>query len=320
MRLAVTDMPEHFPAQIANGITTSVFSRVVNLALDTEDGSRTHVTIDARNNAPLAPGTARLDAPAALDFSRLVSPGAGFAMRAGVLRIQGAELAFDFRAAAPISWAQKQPRTNRESSRLVAGWIDAWSLFTDAPGSAGFAMALFPDTPRSAYDRALARRVQITVPELMRASAKSDMPVAVACLRSLLGSGPGLTPSGDDFATGYFLGIGHVACEREQMEFLRRLIRAALVQSSDSTDISHAYLAHAAAGRFSAPLTCLVDGIGAHTDDIPARLADVTDMGHSSGRDTVLGLLCGLAVHEPALRERVINKLNEAHLHEKVTR
>ncbi|MGB0572202.1 MAG: DUF2877 domain-containing protein [Alphaproteobacteria bacterium] len=229
-------------------------------------------------------------------------------------------MAFDFRNAATIAWARKNPRTNRESSRLVAGWIDAWSLFIDAHGAAGFAMALFPDTQRGAYDRALAHTVQTTVPELLRAGPNADLPVAVACLNRLLGSGPGLTPSGDDFATGYFLGFQDRAEEPEEKEFLHRLMQAALVKSCDSTDVSRACLAHAATGRFSSPLINLTDAIATHAGDIPARLADVIDLGHSSGRDTVFGLLCGLPVHEPALGERVINKLNAAHLHEKVTR
>ncbi len=320
MRLAVSDMPEHFPAQIANGTTMSVFRRVMNLAVDTEDNARTLVTIDARNNAALAPGTARIDAPATVNFSRLVRPGAGFAMRAGILRIQGTELAFDFRTAASIAWAQQTSPTKRESSRLIAGWINAWSLFIDAHGAAGFAMALSPDPRRDSYGRALARSVQTTVPELIRAAPNADLPVSTACLNRLIGRGPGLTPSGDDFATGYFLGFRDGANEPAQKDFLRQLIQAALVKSCDSTDVSRACIAHAAAGRFSSPLTKLTDAIATDADDIPARLADVTDMGHSSGRDTVFGLLCGLTVHEPALRERVIDKLNEAHLHEKVTR
>lgn len=320
MRLAVTDMPDHFPAQIANGQAMSVFPRVMNLAFDTADDTRPHVTIDARDNAPLSPGTARLKVPAGLDFSRLVRPGTPVAMRAGILRLRGTELAFDFRAAAPIFWAPARARPNPGTATMAAGWADTWSRFLDAPASAGFAAALSPDNERGAFSRALARRVQASVPDLMRAGARNDLPVALAGLCRLLGSGPGLTPSGDDFATGFFLGFAQTACGRDEERFLHALTRAALARSSDTTDVSRACLAQAAAGRFSAPLTCLVDAILTRADDLATRLSDALAMGHSSGSDATFGLLCGLAAHEPALRARVIDKLNEAHMHEKVTR
>ena len=143
------------------------------------------------------------------------------------------------------------------------------------------------------------------------------MAAAWAALHRLLGTGPGLTPSGDDFATGFFLGMRSVSLHPGRQAFLGELTHATLAQSCDSTDVSRACLEHAAAGRFSAPLTSLVKAIAAHTNDLPARLADVLAMGHSSGRDAAFGVLCGLAVGEPDLRARVITKLNNAHLHEK---
>lgn len=319
MRLTVTDMPENFPAQIANGRTMSVFSHVMNLTLDTDRDTRSVVTIDARDNAPLSPGTARLKAPAELDFSRVVRPGSGLAIRAGILRIRDTDLTFDFRGAAPMKWHDGPTRPRPNPSELAAGWVDAWSLFVDAPDPSGFAAALTSDTRGSRFDRALTRRVRTAVPDLMHASADMNLPSAWACLHRLLGIGPGLTPSGDDFATGFFLGMQTVSPSQAQQAFLRGLTQATLAQSGDSTEVSRACLEHAAAGRFSAPLTCFVEGIMAHADNLPARLADVLAMGHSSGRDAAFGVLCGLAVTAPDLHARVIAQLNNAHLHEKTT-
>jgi hypothetical protein len=320
MRLAVTDMPEHFPAQIADGQTMSVFPRVINLALNCDRNRRSIVTIDARDKAPLAPGTARLTAPAELDFSHLVRPGTDLAVRGGILRIHSADLAFDFRGAAPVAWEVRPTRPKPNQSRLSTGWIDAWSLFIDAPDPCGFAAALFADTQRSAFDRALARRVRATVPDFMRAGADTSLPDAWACLRRLLGVGLGLTPSGDDFSTGFFLGFERTSHEPGQRDFLHGLTRATLTQTHDSTDVSRACLTHAAAGRFSAPLTGLADGIVRHADNLPTRLANVLEMGHSSGRDAAFGVLCGLAVRNPDLRARVITQLNNAHMQEKSAR
>jgi hypothetical protein len=319
VRLTVTDMPENFPAQIANGRTMSVFSHVMNLTLDTDRETPSVVTIDARDNAPLSPGTARLNAPAGLDFSRVVRPGSGLAIRAGILRIQDTDLTFDFRGAAPMKWHDGPTRPKHNQSELHAGWVDAWSLFVDAPDPSGFAEALTSNTQSSGFDRALARRVRTAVPDLMHASADMNLPSAWASLHRLLGTGPGLTPSGDDFATGFFLGMQSVSPSPGRKAFLGGLTKATLVQSGDSTEVSSACLEHAAAGRFSAPLTCFVEGIISHADNLPARLADVLAMGHSSGRDVAFGILCGLAVTALDLRARVNTRLNNVHLHEKTT-
>jgi hypothetical protein len=320
MRLAVTDMPEYFPAQIANGQTISVFPRVINLVLDTDDDKRSIVTIDARDKAPLSPGTARLTAPAGMDFSSLVRPGAGLALRAGILRIQDADVAFDFRGAAPVTWKDGPTQPKQSQSKLTAGWGRAWSLFIDAPDPSGFAVALFADTQRSAFDHALARRVRSSVPGLMQTSADTDLARAWNRLHRLLGIGPGLTPSGDDFATGFFLGMQTISQHPDQQVFLDGLRQAALARASDSTDVSRACLAHAAAGRFSAPLTGLAEGISAHAADMPTRMANALELGHSSGRDATFGVLCGLAISHVNLRARVISQLNNAHLHEKSAR
>ena len=319
MRLTVTDMPERFPAQVATGQAMSVFPRVMNLALDTNHGTRCVVTIDARAKAPLSPGTARLNVPAGLDFSRIVRPGSGLAIRAGILRIQDADLTFDFRSAAAVTWPGEPTRPKHRHPELMAGWGDAWSLFIDAADPSGFAAALISGSHSSGFERTLTRRVRTTVPDLMLASADMNLPIAWASLRRLLGTGPGLTPSGDDFATGFFLGMQTVSPDQSRQAFLADLTRATLAQSCDSTDVSRACLEHAAAGRFSAPLTSLVEGIAARANNLPSRLADVLVMGHSSGRDAAFGVLCGLAVTEPDLRTRVIIKLNHAHLHEKTT-
>ncbi|MBT3398536.1 MAG: DUF2877 domain-containing protein [Rhodospirillaceae bacterium] len=318
MRLTVTDIPERFPTHVANGRAMSVHSRVMNIALNTNAGAV--VTIDARRGAPLSPGTARLNAPDGMDFSRLVRPGAGLAMRAGILRVQGADLTFDFRNAVSTKWSDgpRWPRMDR--STLEAGWIETWLLFVDAAETSGFTAALLDGALSGGFDRALAHRVRTALPRLMRAAADTNFPDSWSSLRSLLGIGPGLTPSGDDFATGFFLGLGFSARSPRQQTFLRDLTRATLAQAHDSTDVSRACFEHAAAGRFSTPLTTLVEGIATHADNLPARLADALAMGHSSGRDAAFGTLCGLAVTEPELRTRVIDALDITYLHEKPTR
>ena len=318
MRLTVSDMPEFFPAQMASGQALSIFPKVMNLALDTAAGSL--VSVDARIDAPSSPGTARLLAPDDLDFTRLVRPGAGLAMRAGVMRIHGSDLTFDFRGANSVAWDGEPAQPHEVSSRSAAGWVDAWSLFLDAPCRSGFAAALFSDAGHSRFERALTRRVRRTVPKLLAAGAAADLPVTWSCLRRLLGAGPGLTPSGDDFATGFFRGYGFRARDGRERGFLHGLARATVGQTQDSSHVSRACLEHAAAGRFSAPLTSLVEGIVTGADNLHARLASVLTMGHSSGHDAAFGALCGLAVPDAGLRACITDKLDITDLDEKAPR
>jgi len=311
-------MPEYFPTQVANGRAMSVHPRVMNIALNKDAGAV--VTIDARRDAPLSPGTARLSAPDGMDFSRLVRPGAGLAMRAGIMRVQGAGLAFDFRNAASMKWSDGPTGPEPARAKFEAGWFETWSLFEEAAEISGFTAALFDDALLSGFERALAQRVRAWVPRLISAAADTNFPDSWDSLRRLLGTGPGLTPSGDDFATGFCLGFGFCARDRRRQTFLHDLTRATLAQAHDSTEVSRASFEHTAAGHFSAPLTGLVDGIATHADNLPARLADVMAMGHSSGRDAAFGVLCGLGVTQPPLRTRVIDALDITYLHENPAR
>jgi hypothetical protein len=112
---------------------------------------------------------------------------------------------------------------------------------------------------------------------------------AVSNLRPLLGLGPGLTPSGDDF-----LGGAMVALTCLGMNPLRERIWATLapVAATHTNDVSRAHLAAAAEGYGSAPLHNLIDAIVAgDADAMPQRIAALAAIGHTSGWDAMAGAL-----------------------------
>ena len=314
MRLSVTDMPENFPVQGANGRALSVFARVINLSLDDPAGTQNMVSIDARPDAPLTPGVARLETPAVLDFSRVVRPGARLSVRRGILRIRDADLVLDFRNAATNE--RGAPAELPGPDVPAAGWTEAWDLILEDAGPAGFAAALHPDGGRSAYARALARRVRNLVPDLLNATATDDLARSRRALRRLLGCGPGLTPSGDDFTTGFLLGLQTRAVTIGQHCLLHGLRAAARSRAVDSSDVSRTYLEQAAAGRYPEPMRRLAAGIAEQADDLRERMANLLRFGHSSGSDAAFGLLCGLTVPDPGLRERVLVRLDSTQCHE----
>lgn len=108
-----------------------------------------------------------------------------------------------------------------------------------------------------------------------------------AALR-LLGLGQGLTPSGDDWLTGFVFAAHHYP---DRIGVALPAV-AAVAQRGATVDVSLSILRNALQGRAIDPLHRLLAALtrpaGSGIDEALAALADV---GHSSGTDMALGLL-----------------------------
>jgi hypothetical protein len=103
----------------------------------------------------------------------------------------------------------------------------------------------------------------------------------------LVGLGPGLTPSGDDFLAGSLLAL-RLAGRRAAARGLWRAIAACGVQATNAISFSH--LRSAAKGRVGENLHLVFDAI--ITDDwtkTGTRLGRLLDLGHSSPWDAIAG-------------------------------
>ena len=106
-----------------------------------------------------------------------------------------------------------------------------------------------------------------------------------AVARQLLGRGDGLTPSGDDVLAGYLVAA---AAYRLPADNLRALVQAEAPQRT--TTLSAALLRHAAAGEAIPQVGGLLDALrGARP--LRAALADLLDVGHTSGAALAAGVL-----------------------------
>ncbi|WP_326716485.1 DUF2877 domain-containing protein [Vagococcus jeotgali] len=106
---------------------------------------------------------------------------------------------------------------------------------------------------------------------------------------SLIGSGRGLTPSGDDFLVG-MLAIHH-CYSILSVEELKKIDQAILEKRT--TDVSLAYLQAARKGFFTSTICLLLSNI----DNIvllKMYLAELAQFGHTSGRDTISGIYEGI--------------------------
>jgi hypothetical protein len=126
----------------------------------------------------------------------------------------------------------------------------------------------------------------------------ADISLARQGLTGLLGLGPGLTPSGDDFICGIFLALhmcqGSLFAESHlsaMTETLSNLIRK---PNALTTDISLQLLGLASEGLFSQPLLAMAKSFSSSVSD-RASWEALSDFGHSSGLDAGLGFLFALS-------------------------
>ena len=103
----------------------------------------------------------------------------------------------------------------------------------------------------------------------------------------LIGLGPGLTPSGDDFLGGLMLALHHVHREA-QARGLWRWLEPRLRRTSA---ISAAHLAAGAAGEGHEVLHACLQALHSADADWPSVLAQLDNVGHCSGWDSLAGLV-----------------------------
>ncbi|GMA98897.1 DUF2877 domain-containing protein [Pelosinus sp. IPA-1] len=126
--------------------------------------------------------------------------------------------------------------------------------------------------------------------DLLLNSDKADWNINVMIIRFFVGRGKGLTPSGDDILIGFTLALmmfGKFNSWRNALE--------AEVTRDRTTMISVAYLSALLVGYASESfirLVKLIDDV--EMEKIEKTIKEVQSFGHTSGNDTLFGLLLGL--------------------------
>lgn len=109
---------------------------------------------------------------------------------------------------------------------------------------------------------------------------------------SVLGKGPGLTPSNDDTVLGMLLSA-HLD-SRVDIARLPAFFAASQPLSELTTLVSAHYLQFAEKGIFSTHLQRLARALLWH-DELPAAIGELLETGYFSGADTLLGVWLGVA-------------------------
>src|SRR3990172_3251387 len=144
----------------------------------------------------------------------------------------------------------------------------------------------------------VSRKAVEAMRELVTATRRYEL-TDNSAVKSLIGLGSGLTPSGDDLLVGYLAGLWCAVLDKsERTQSVSNLGKAVVRLSRQTNDISRTYLFHAVRGQISSRLADLAEVIchGENSDHLRVAAESAMQVGHTSGMDTVTGLLIGLAV------------------------
>ena len=155
------------------------------------------------------------------------------------------------------------------------------------------AKSLLPKSLSSPLFKTIAKPALIDLCLFLRDKKTAPVPA----IKSLLGLGPGLTPSGDDFLIGMML-VLHTVGEKDLFLKLAKIVKN--FASFQTSSISNAHLS---AMTDSAQANCLLHELLFALQEkksIKQALIRAENFGHSSGKDAIAGIITALF----ALRQR----------------
>jgi len=147
-------------------------------------------------------------------------------------------------------------------------------------------------------------REELLVRTVMTATAlvAGDTRLVKASACGLVGLGEGATPAGDDALVGLMLATALTRHGAEPAPAERALIDTVTQAAWRTSDLSRSYLVLAAAGHFSAGLLGVARAFDAlDPQAVDAAVRDAALVGHTSGTDGLLGVLCGLHAYAGSL-------------------
>jgi len=110
-----------------------------------------------------------------------------------------------------------------------------------------------------------------------------------------LGRGPGLTPSGDDMMTGICASL-YLLEKSDHTEFISLLVSYLYTYGEKrTTPVAYEYLLYATKGEFHSTILNMCSALlQADQNNLEDALEEMEQIGHTSGVDTLLGILIGL--------------------------
>lgn len=289
MQLQAAAIGEAVPRESFDAVVQSVFDSAVNLRLTDEDRLVT-LLISDQYELPQGIRIETKDAPL-----QSLTPGLPAASRGGILRFDSSALTVDLRGA-PV-WKCRVPELHADMGLLSAqkAWSTAWDMLNEEQQLKKtdiLADGLFQPKP----DSPLSQRMAKPVMRLVACAEQFDTLGAFHAAEKMIGLGPGVTPSGDDILIGFLAGLWSMSGQNQkQLSFIHSFGTELVRLARQTSEISRTYIYHAARGQFSSSLSYLVEAI-TKGDDVEKTMQAAMRVGHSSGMDSVTGLLVGLCI------------------------
>jgi hypothetical protein len=295
MQIHASSLGEAVPSDSFDAVIHSAFESAVNMRLAGEDRLTT-VLISDRYELPQGIRITTKDAPL-----QKLEPGRCAACKGGILRFDSSPLSIDLRGAPVWKCRIAGLTMDMQSHGVQQAWSAAWDLLNrhqKRENSDIIADELFRLQVRSQ----LGQRISRPVMQLLVSTDGFDVHHSILAAEGIIGLGPGATPSGDDILIGFLAGLWSLSGQHvRRQSFIRSFGRGLLKIARRTNEISRTYLYHAVQGQFSSTLSTLVENIRTG-QGVEQAVQDAMRVGHSSGMDSVTGLLISLAVwNEPAL-------------------
>ena len=297
MRLNALSAGLEAPTMCFSGVIHSIFHEACNVSLESD----VLLTLISSEKGNLSQGI-RLGTPPKFTFLNQFRVGQPVTCRGGILRISGSELSVDLRTASLWHIDLKGLRVDLHQRDTAQAWAVAWlELGKHRRGNGISAMIEAIPVPRqnpvtSPEIKTLVERAVQTVPALIDATRNFQVDGAITAIRPLIGLGPGLTPSGDDFIVGYLAGLWSTAgSDSSRLRFMSSLGAWLSRVAAGTNTISCTYIKSAVNGNVSEPIATLAQRVGQAKNMESVREATRTalQVGNTSGTDGVLGLLLG---------------------------
>lgn len=289
MQLHAASIGEAIPRENFDAVIQSAFDSAVNIRLTDEDRL---LTVLISNQYELPQGIRITTKQISL---RSLTIDLRAASRGGILRFESSSLSIDLRGAPVWKCRVRELSTDMRSPVAQKAWAAALDLLTRRQRLTRSEI-IADDLFQISTGSSLGQRMSKPVTQLINSAEQFDVQRSIHAAEKIIGLGPGVTPSGDDILIGFLAGLWSMAGENEpQLSFIRSFGNEIINIAKQTSEISRTYLYHAAHGQFSSSLSTLAEAIGTG-NDVEHATEEAMRVGHSSGMDSVTGLLIGLCV------------------------
>jgi hypothetical protein len=241
----------------------------------------------------------RLDAPANFSFEK-TEIGEPAVCRDGILNFENSSLTVQLRGARRWKCDLSALKFDITNPAISTAWRIVWEALNKRQRLKGSEIVAEDLFRLESARTGISRKVSEAIRDLINATQKYKL-TNDSAIRSLIGLGPGLTPSGDDLLVGYIAGLWCTVQDKsERAQFISSLGETISRLSQNTNEISRTYLYHTVRGQVSSRLADLAEAISRGEDHkFLLEIAEAAmKIGHTSGMETVTGLLVGLATWE----------------------